>query len=297
MNRNDALAGVLVADAATMGLHWMYDQDQIKAISTSGDLLFRQPDAAVFKDKKGHFAHAARRTGELSHYGESARIVGQLAAEGQYDTAQHRQRFFDAFGPCGHYSGYADRPTKDLVARMIIDGDKLAEPSGMDDNQMPGICVVAGLFSSGYSEDIVSQATQVITTNTDVVAGAKAVFQCLQFLADGSSLKEALSLSANAMDGDVGQLMRDALNVEEYLPLETAKEMGLACYVEHSFPVVWYLLNNATDFESVVRDNIRCGGDNCGRSMALGAIAGLAFGVPDSLISRMKEGRIPITIK
>ncbi len=297
MTGYDALAGTLVADAATMGLHWMYDQDQIKAVAACGDILFRQPEAAVFKDKRGYFAHATRRSGQLSHYGESARIVGQLAADGEYSTALHRQRFFEAFGPCGHYSGYADRPTKILVARMISEGEDIAEPSGMDDNQMPAICVVAGLFAFGYSADTVKTAAQVISTNADVLEGAVAVQQCLQHLTDGKTLAEALRLSADAMDGEVGQLMKEALAIEQYNPLETAKRFGLACYVEHSFPVIWYLLNHAQDFESVVRDNIRCGGDNCGRSMALGAIAGLAFGVPETLVNRMDDGRVPIAVK
>ena len=297
MNRKDALVGALVADAAAMGLHWMYDQDQIKILSESGDILFRQPDAAVYKDKKGYFAHASRRSGELSQYGESARIVGQLAAQNEYSVAQHQQRFFEVFGPCGEYSGYADRPTKVLVARIITEGDETPESSGMDDNQMPALCVVPGLFAFDYSAETVSGATQVISTNADVVAGANAVYQCLEHLIAGCSLSEALSLSANEMTGEVGQLMRDALTIEQYQPVETAKRIGLACYVKHSLPVVWYLLNHATDFESVVRDNIRCGGDNCGRSMALGAVAGVAFGVPDVLISRMSDGRVPITAK
>ena len=296
MNRFDALAGALVADAATMGLHWLYDQDQIKAVSASGDILFRQPDSAVYKDKKGYFAHAARRSGELSHYGESARIVGQLAADGEYDTTLHRQRFFEAFGPCGHYSGYADRPTKALVARMISEGDDIADLSGMDDNQMPALCVVPGLFAFDYSAQTIQSATQVISTNTDVVAAATAVQQCLDHLAQGRTLPEALRLSADAMDGDVGPLMKEALAIEQYEPLDTATRFGLACYVEHALPVVWHLLNHATDFESLVRDNIRCGGDNCGRSMALGAIAGLAFGVPDSMVNRMTDGRIPVNV-
>lgn len=296
MNRSDVLAGALVADAAAMGLHWMYDQVQIDTIASSGDILFRQPEAAVYKDKKGYFAHASRRAGQLSHYGESARIVGQLAAEGDYQTTLHRQRFFEAFGPCGHYSGYADRPTKMLVARMINEGDDLTDPSGMDDNQMPAICVVPGLFAYKYSADTINKAAQVISTHADVVAGAAAVQQCLNHLSEGKTLAEALRMSANSMEGGVGKLMKQALTIEQYNPLETAKQFGLACYVEHSLPVVWYLLNHASDFESVVRDNIRCGGDNCGRTMALGAIAGLAFGVPDSLVRRMEGGRIPIIV-
>ncbi len=288
MNRNDALTGALVADAASMGLHWLYDQEQIKTVSATGDILFRQPDAAVYENKKGHFAHATRHAGELSHYGESALIVGQLAAEGKYDTSQHRLRFFDAFGPCGQYSGYADRPTKILIAKMINEGDQITDPTGMDDNQMPAICVVPGLFASSNSAQTIRAAAQVISVNEEVVAAAGAVHHCLELLADGRSLPEALSVSAEAMEGEVAKLMREALAIEQYQPLETAQRFGLACYVEHSLPVIWHLLKHANDFESVVRDNIRCGGDNCGRSMALGAIAGLAFGVPDAMLARMK---------
>jgi len=295
MNRKDALAGALVADAATMGLHWLYDQEQISTVEASGDLLFRQPEAAVYQGKKGYFAHAARRAGQLSHYGESARIVGQLTSEGEYQTETHRQRFLDAFGPCGHYVGYADRPTKTLVARMINEGDDISEPSGMDDNQMPAVCVVAGIFSAGQSADTVKTAAQVISTNEEVVASAAAVYQCLDEVLQGKPLADALDASAKAMTGNVGGLMRDALAIEGYHPLETASRFGLACYVEHSMPVVWHLLKHATDFESAVRDNIRCGGDSCGRSMALGAIAGLVFGVPDNLVARMADGRVPVS--
>ena len=297
MNRKDALAGVLVADAAAMGLHWLYDQEQIQTISQSGDVLFRQPDAAVYEGKKGYFAHAARRTGQLSHYGESARIVGQLAADGEYQTDMHRQHFFESFGPCGHYTGYADRPTKNLVARMISEEADIPDASGMDDNQMPAICVVAGIFSAGQSADTATTAAKVISTNDDVVAAAGAVYQCLDEMLQGKSLADALNSSAEAMPGSVGELMRDALAIESYQPLEAASRCGLACHAEHSMPVVWHLLRHATDFESVVRDNIRCGGDSCGRAMALGAIAGLAFGVPDSLVARMADGRVPVNYR
>ena len=294
MNIKNAIAGALVADAAAMGLHWMYDQEQIKTISTSGDILFRQPEAAVYKDKRGYFAHALKHSGELSHYGESAKIVGQLAAQNAYSPARHRQHFFEIFGPCGHYSGYADHPTKALIARMITDGDDISEASGMDDNQMPAVCVVSGLFSAGHSLETIRLAAQVISTNKDAVNAAIAVYQCLTAIKEGHSLTEALDASAKAMPGPVGQLMQDALAIDDYQVLETASRFGLACYIEHSMPVIWYLLKHATDFESAVRDNIRCGGDSCGRSMALGSIAGFVFGIPGHLIERMANQRIPI---
>lgn len=282
MERQHALLGALVADAAGMGLHWLYDQEQIKLVEATGSLLFRQPEAAVFADKRGYFAHAARRSGQLSHYGESARIAGVVGSN--YTTSEHQAAFMASFGPCGSYHGYADRPTKQLIARMLIDGEELAEPSGMDDDQMPGLCAVPGLFSAAASDALTLDAVRVISTNSDVIQSAQALHTVLTQLISGVELKAALTSAAESVDGELGELMRDALTMSTYEPLEAAQKFGLACYVKHAMPLNWYLLNHADNFESTVLDNIRCGGDNCGRSMALGSIAGVAFGVSEELL-------------
>ena len=284
MMKNDALLGALVADAASMGLHWLYDQEQISRVEATGSLLFRQPDAAVYEGMRGAYVHAARRSGQLSHYGESARIAGKLALGEGYSVAAHQNALMAAFGPCGEFVGYADRPTKQLIAKLILEGDAVKNPSGMDDDQMPGVCVVPGLFSAGASESQLRDAVSVISTNDDVLQSASAVFSVLTQLQSGEELMQALTVAADAVTGELGQLMQKALtDNDDYRPLQAAQEFGLACYVKHSMPLSWYLLRHATDFTALVTDNIRCGGDCCGRSMALGAIAGLTLGVPDSL--------------
>jgi len=54
-------------------------------------------------------------------------------------------------------------------------------------------------------------------------------------------------------------------------------------------PVVWHLLNHDQSFETLVRDNIACGGDSCGRALALGAIAGFCQGVPGILSTQVRK--------
>gem|GEM_PF-6720362 len=111
-NLIDTITGALAADAAAMGLHWLYDQNQIQSLEATGDILFRPADANVYIDRKGFFAQAGKLAGELSHYGESMRLAGELGAVGQFTAAAYQQAFFAAFGPCGTFTGYADRPTK-----------------------------------------------------------------------------------------------------------------------------------------------------------------------------------------
>jgi len=283
MNRHDAFYGALVADAAGMGLHWLYDQEQINLLESTGNLLFRHPEGAVYEGKRGAFVHRARRAGQLSHYGESARIAGVVALEEGYTVAGHQQAFMETFGPCGSFQGYPDKPTKHLIARMLLDGENLNNPSGMDDDQMPAVCVVPGLFAADASVAVTEDAAKVISTHADVLNSVTAVHSVLSQLMSGESLPTALATAADSVAGELGEKMREALAMPTYEPLKTAQHFGLACYVRHAMPLNWHLLKHATDFSSAVLDNVRCGGDCCGRSMALGSIAGLAFGVPDDM--------------
>ncbi|MFK7993272.1 MAG: ADP-ribosylglycohydrolase family protein [Granulosicoccus sp.] len=283
----DALRGVLVADAASMGLHWLYDHEQIAAVESTGSLLFRQPDANIFKGRKAYFAHAGRYAGQLSHYGESAWLMNTVCADGSYDSSVHRQVFFDTFGPCGSFVGYADRPTKALVARIITEADDLEDPTGMIDDQMPGLCPVAAIFACGLPRDDTARAVGVISVHQDVLDSALLLHDCLGCIADGMPLKAALKQTATSGSSTIHKLVQEALSIQEYQPLEVAMQFGLACHVPQGMPIVWHILNHVEDFESAVRDNIRCGGDSCGRAMSLGAIAGLAFDIPADMLDAM----------
>ncbi|MFK8084176.1 MAG: ADP-ribosylglycohydrolase family protein [Granulosicoccus sp.] len=288
MDIKNALSGALVADAAALGLHWMYDQEQIAAIESTGSVLFRQPDINAYADRKAFFAHAGRHAGQLSHYGESARLLSQVCSGGSYDKGVHRQAFFASFGPCGTFKGYADRPTKALIGRMLIDGEDLREPSGMDDDQMPGLCPVAGVFAHGLSREDTASAVSVISTHNDVLESAELLHRCLDYVAEGLPLAQALSKTANAGSSALNTLLQEALALDGYQPLKAAMQFGMPCHVSQGMPVVWHILNHVDSFESAVHDNISCGGDSCGRAMLLGPLAGLAFGVPADMLSRIQ---------
>ncbi|MFT5895381.1 MAG: hypothetical protein ACI8VW_002255 [bacterium] len=294
MNKLDTLKGALVADAASMGLHWLYDQKQIKALQATGDIIFRHPDFSVYENRKAFFAHAARRRGQLSHYGESARIVGQLALDRHYTPHNHQQAFMASFGPCGSYVGYADRPTKSLISQIITDGDKLPERSGIEDDQMPALCVLPGLFAADASIALIEQATAVISTHSHVTTAAIVIVNCLNALAEGKTLPDALEKSVQTADSELADKLSEALNWSGYQPLEVSEHFGMACKIHQGLPVVWHLLKHATEFEGAVRDNTLCGGDSCGRAMILGTIAGYVFGVPTSMTANLTDSRIPI---
>jgi ADP-ribosylglycohydrolase len=112
----NAIIGALVADAATMGLHWLYSQQRLNELAPEVP-EFRTPSAADFSGNVGYFAHAGKVAGDLSHYGEQARVMltSMAATQGQYDRMHYQEAFRSHFGYGGTFTGYIDRPTRQTL--------------------------------------------------------------------------------------------------------------------------------------------------------------------------------------
>ena len=112
----NAILGALVADAAALGLHWIYDQDRVREVAGNTP-EFREPDASAYEGVPSFFAHGKKRAGDLSQYGEQALVLlrSLVDNDGQLDAAHYERRFRDHFGPGGEYVGYIDSVIRDTL--------------------------------------------------------------------------------------------------------------------------------------------------------------------------------------
>lgn len=108
--------GALVADAAAMGLHWIYDQGHICTLAPETP-EFTTPNAQNYKGVPAYFAHGACFDGDQSQYGAQAMVMLRtLAANaGRYDSATYAEAFRAHFGYGGAYVGYIDHATRDTL--------------------------------------------------------------------------------------------------------------------------------------------------------------------------------------
>jgi ADP-ribosylglycohydrolase len=114
-----ALAGGWVADAASLGLHWLYDSQRILEVGGQAP-EFLPPKADYFKGGFGYFAHEGKQPGDLSHYGAATGLLmdSLLANGGTLDIRDYQRRFRAFFGPGGHWRGYIDNPTRVTLANL-----------------------------------------------------------------------------------------------------------------------------------------------------------------------------------
>lgn len=137
-----ALAGSLVADAASLGLHWLYDSNRI--LEVGGQCPeFLPPNADYFKGGVGYFAHEGKQPGDLSHYGAATGVLTRslLAGKGTLDVRDYQRRFRSFFGPGGDWRGYIDNPTRvtlnnlDRIEQSAIDEALASTSADLSDKQ------------------------------------------------------------------------------------------------------------------------------------------------------------------
>ncbi len=119
--KRGAILGAAVADAATLGFHWLYDQARILELEPATP-EFRSPCKSDYEGFPGYFAHGQKNSGDLSQYGEQHATLLKALAEngGIYDKAKYESAFVECFGYGGSFSGYIDHPTRDTLNNIFI---------------------------------------------------------------------------------------------------------------------------------------------------------------------------------
>lgn len=281
----NALIGAYVADAATLGVHWLYDPDRIAAL---GEALWRTPDAADFEGAKGVFVHHGKRSGDISQYGAQMRVMVQAlgATGGRFEMAEYQARFGAAFGPGGWWRGYIDKATKGTLGHIAGQ----VSPSGAHDDQIPALSALPALIAAGAPDAECAAAVAAVSNHETSAAYAPAAWTALRAVMEGAAIREALERGvAAAGEGARGPLAA-ALAAAGRDPVAYAGQVGRACPLPQTLPVAFQIAATAAGYTQAVEMNARAGGDNCGRAIFLGALFGMVDPAPPLWAARLCEG-------
>lgn len=280
----DALMGAYVADAATLGVHWLYDPARIDAL---GAALWREPDAADFEGAKGIFVHHGKHSGDISQYGAQMRVMVRALAGGAFDAQIYTAEFARAFGPGGWWHGYADKATKGTLANIAAG----KTPTGAHDDQIPALSALPPLVASGASAQTCAEAVACISNHDTTAAYAPAATEALRAVLAGESIADSLVHGIDA----AGDAARDPLTAAlggDSDPVAYAGEVGRACPLPQTLPVAFRIAATAQSYVEAVEINARVGGDNCGRAIFLGALFGTGDPPPPLWAARLRQGPV-----
>lgn len=264
------LKTALVADALSLGAHWVYDQEEIIEAFPDGVVDFSEPMSDY---------HDGKKAGDQTHYGDQAVMLrDSLEARDGFDADGWRDDWLDAMGD---YGGYVDGASK---STLKADG-KTPSPS----SDLGGAARIAAILDLGLElEDAVKAArVQTNLTHGDArVADAAEFFTRAAYAVDAGEIFEDAMDRASAeghykkLDVEANMEMARELRDESFPPV--AEELGQACSVSQAFPLaLYFLLRPETDFQKTISDNAMAGGDSSARAMLIA----LLFAAEDSEVA------------
>lgn len=274
-----AILGALIADSAALGLHWLYDPERIARIEKTKGLTFLQPDANDYAETKGYFAHGGKTAGSSSGYGESCLLmVCHLAQHGQFDRIQYQTEYRNHFGPGGAYIGYVDSPMRQTLQTLLpLKPEEFPQNSGADDDQFSALATLPAVVAAhtGTQETLKVKIEQVVrlTNHNDIAVAAAHYAGCVLLeVLNGRSIMQALTAALPHAGGKLAPLVEEALQIRTFDSAAVAKRFGIACHVLEGVPIIAHIVQHAPDYRTAIEENIRIGGDSCGRAIMLGAI-------------------------
>ncbi|KAL4140213.1 hypothetical protein PRNP1_015283 [Phytophthora ramorum] len=283
-----AVAGGFVADAATMGLHWIYDGDKMKQLaarSTAGPEFYEPPSCPFY----------SYESGALSPYGDEIfPLLQDVAERGEFVPKEFATASYRA---AKAYSGRLNSVFKEMVVKGDA-GNKYPELASPSKDLHGGI--KAPVLVARYYDDTAlllqktREATRVHEIGAEAEDAAVATALLLQQVVQGASVADAISaLTSNeAVSADTRaavQQVVDAVN-EKTFPDATAAiaHFGKPCSLPGVLQGSVFVLLTSGSYVEALRANMLAGGDNCSRAIVIGALTAAAQG-SDAIPTEWKQ--------
>lgn len=282
---HNMVLGALTGDAASLGLHWIYDQPRIAELGGQTP-EFRATTAQDFDGVPSYFAHPLKRPGDLTQYGEQVMVLlrALAASGGAYDQTAFNAAFTAHFGYGGTYVGYIDHATRGTLDNLA--GGDASHPNGARDTQLPAVSRLPALIAAGQETHADAAIRSTNDTETALSWGRVATAMLLAARDDGST--DAVTTAAlAAADATIRPALDAACAAKDQPSVAFIAETGMACELSYGIPGALHILQNSTGYQDALRTNILAGGDSCGRAILLGGILGAIHGVPEAWLEQL----------
>lgn len=257
MNKNlqNSILASLVADAYSLGSHWVYDEEQLKTLPIDWQTL-NAPQAMWHKGKE---------KGDFTHYGDQTLFL----LEYMHNNLSFNRNDFYSFWKekMSTYSGYIDGATRESLVKMGSDSHDLS------------ICGrIAPLLINVKDEKEFLQRVQEFVTITHNSVLAQNASQFFAKLLWATKEKQNIQESMQTLKEEYPQL-REWVNAgvtsKESDTFETIRAFGPACGIDGGFAGVIHLLSLEDDFKTIMQKNAHAGGDSSARGMIVAMILGM----------------------
>ena len=272
--------GALVADAYSLGAHWIYDDQQLASLDV---------DWQTLNDPRAHW-HPNRKAGQFTHYGDQLVLIYEYAlAQKHFHLGGYMKKWFFHMR-C--YDGYMDTATNNTLDNMRAHN---ALPCGFGSEDLSVAGRIAPLLHLSSDEETLLKNVDLFTRATHFTAVTR---DCSRFCAQllwrlwrGKRLDDAMAEILPTASDWMCSVVETAKAHLELAPGDAIRAFGRDCNARKGMPGAMYLLlRYKDDYRTAMIENAKAGGDSASRAMVAGMLMVAAYGVrivPEEWINRL----------
>lgn len=275
----DAILAGFMADALSLGVHWVYDTSDIDKKYGRLEHMVK-PELAPY--------HRSKLKGEFTHYGDQMMVLLESVADKSgFDLNDFGRAWKKLFGA---YNGYVDQATKDTLANFS--SKKKSLESGSMSLDLGGAARIAPLAL--YHGEDVDAFIAAAASQTAMTHNSAQVIQCAELFARASSLvlkgtqpTKAFQKAIEAMPKalEIKGMVKAGLDSRSQDTRQAIAGFGQMCSVGAALPSTLHLIAKYEDnLKEALIENIMAGGDSSARGILTGFILGCHQGsdtIPD----------------
>jgi hypothetical protein len=265
----------LLGNAATLGIHWIYNPEYLAKLSQKQSLFFLKQDAQRFKEAQpSYFAYPKTEVGDVTSQGmilfwlfEALRTNPNLTKE------QYQVLIFDHIRPGGDYEGYIETYGHKLIINQLNQHMKLNLPQlPIDDDHLIGFIPYMACKQLGLPLEKAWEIAQALT-NKEEYLHSYHMFDAILNALSAQGLKEILPKAIQLAPKRFTVQLQKALSMTDTTAF-VKDYAGPACAINQSVPIIIHLLYHSTSLLDAWQRNALIGGAIAERAMLLSMIMG-----------------------
>ncbi|EQB39302.1 hypothetical protein M947_07535 [Sulfurimonas hongkongensis] len=245
----------LVADAYSLGSHWVYDEKELENLDIDWDEL---------NDAKAPW-HKGKMAGDFTHYGDQTLWLYEfLKDKDKFDADAYVEFWADKMSS---YDGYIDGSSKDTL--INIKNNISASGASSTDLSIVGRIAPLLLVSNSKKEFLQNVESFVkCTHNSDkAITTAKFFATLLLEVLDGKDIKESIMALKDKFDAKTEAYVDRGVASKSDDTLQAIRDFGPSCDIDGGFVGVVHLLYRHENLKEMLIANAKAGGDSSARAM------------------------------
>jgi len=264
----------LLGSSSSLGLNWIYDKELMSSFSKKNEVLFLPIQHQLYNQAKNGFnVYKNHKIGDLDFMGEVMYIFHKFLISNK-NNSNFKEFLYQHIGPDSEYDGYIEQYGKELI-KSVSNGKLFTDHV---DKQLIGCAMFIIGYAHNLEIDTIHNYTKVLTAydqTLNFIHSLNYIFNNINETNKTSVLKESIKFLGNDYKGKM-EASLTKIDIDEFIK----NYSGIACGLEQSFPLIFYIVNISNTYKDALRVNSSLGGASSARGLVIGAIYSITEEVP-----------------